>query len=122
MNIEEIRAYCLSLAGVTEDFPFEETTLVFKVGDKIFALINLEDPSWINLKCDPELAITLREEYSSISPGYHMNKKHWNTIHLDGSFSSKLLMEWIDHSYWLVRNSLTKAKRECLKKHTDGTD
>ena len=114
MNIDEIRSYCLSLTGATEDFPFDETTLVFKVGDKMFALIDLEDPSWINLKCDPELAITIREEYSSVTPGYHMNKKHWNTIHLDGSFLAKLLIEWINNSYWLIRNSLTKAKRRKL--------
>ena len=114
MNIEEIRNYCLSLTGAIEDFPFDEVSLVFKVGDKMFALTDLEDPSWINLKCEPELAITLREEYSAVTPGYHMNKKHWNTVHIDGSFSSKLLIEWINHSYWLVRNSLTKAKRREL--------
>ena len=114
MNIEEIRDYCITKIGVTESFPFDEVTLVFKVGGKIFALINLDsDPLRINLKCEPEKAIHLREKFSSVIPGYHMNKKHWNTVILDGSFPIDLLLTWINESYGLVFNSLPqKVKNE----------
>lgn len=110
MNIEEFRIYCLSKKGVTESFPFGEQTLVFKVMEKIFALTGLDKfPASANLKCDPERAIELREEYDGlIIPGYHMNKKHWNTVELERSLPSKLLTELIDHSYDLVVKSLTK--------------
>lgn len=108
MNIEELRAYCISKPGVTEDFPFDETTLVFKVMGKMFALTGLEGALSMNLKCDPELAIELRERYSCVLPGYHMHKKHWNTIHIDGSVSDLQLKEWIDHSYQLVVDKLPK--------------
>lgn len=107
MNIEEIAEFCLSKDGAAESFPFGDSTLVVKVGGKIFALINLNSNFWINLKCDPERAIELRESNSAITPGYHMNKKHWNTIPLDGSLSDKLLRELIDHSYALVYQSLS---------------
>ncbi len=112
MNIEELREYCLSKIYVTEDTPFDETTLAFKVGDKIFALTNIESkPTRVNLKCDPEKAIDLRENYPDvIIPGYHMNKKHWNTIIIE-EIESSLLIELINHSYELVYNSLTKKMR-----------
>ena len=106
MNIEDFRNYCLIKPGITEDFPFDETTLVFKVFGKIFALTDLEDVFSINLKCDPERALILREQYTCITPGYHMNKKHWNTILIDGSVDDSLLFELIDHSYDLVVASL----------------
>jgi predicted DNA-binding protein (MmcQ/YjbR family) len=102
MNIESLREYCISKADVTEGFPFGENTLVFKAKEKIFALVNLHGDLSINLKCDPAFAIELREKYTSVSPGYHMNKKHWNTILLDGSIPDKELFLWIDHSYNLV--------------------
>ncbi|MFA5819639.1 MAG: MmcQ/YjbR family DNA-binding protein [Bacteroidales bacterium] len=102
MDIETLREYCISKKGVTESFPFGDDTLVFKAGGKIFALINLNGDLSINLKCDPLLAIELRERYSSVTPGYHMNKKHWNTVLLDGSVPDKEVFSWIDHSYELV--------------------
>jgi len=103
MNIEELRQYCISKPGTTEGFPFGDDTLVFKVEGKIFALLNLEGETRINLKCDPDRAIALREEYETIIPGYHMNKKHWNTVIIDNSIPETLIMEMIDHSYHLVR-------------------
>ena len=104
MNIEELRDYVLQKPSVTEGFPFGEDTLVFKVKEKIFLLTGLEsDPLQFNVKCDPDKAIELREEYpGSVLPGYHMNKKHWNTIIVDGVLSKKQLKEMIDHSYALV--------------------
>jgi predicted DNA-binding protein (MmcQ/YjbR family) len=102
MNIETIREYCISKRGATEGFPFGENTLVFKTEGRIFALVNLEGDLSINLKCNPALALELRERYSSVTPGYHMNKKHWNTIILDGSVPDKEILSWIDHSYQLV--------------------
>ncbi len=103
MNIETIREYCLSKPGVEESLPFGPDTLVYKVKGKIFLLIGLdsEDLSF-NVKCDPDKALELREEFPCVLPGYHMNKKHWNTIVVDGSVSAKQLKEWIDHSYALV--------------------
>ena len=113
MNVEEFRVYCLSKPFVTEEFPFDETTLVFKVAGKMFALTGLDDPEFkVNLKCDPDRALMLREEYESIRPGWHMNKTHWNTMHVDGSFSDKLFLELIDHSYELVVNSLPRKIRD----------
>ncbi|NLJ43224.1 MAG: MmcQ/YjbR family DNA-binding protein [Bacteroidales bacterium] len=102
MNIEILREYCISKRNVTESFPFGDDTLVFKTGGRIFALVNLEGELSINLKCDPVLAIELRERYSSVIPGYHMNKKHWNTVYIDGSVPDKEVFSWIDHSYDLV--------------------
>lgn len=102
MNIEELREYCLSLPGVSEHFPFDETTLVFKVNGKMFALTDLEGPLSVNLKCDPELAVELRERYPSVKPGYHMNKIHWNTVEIDGTVGDATLIEWIGMSYNLV--------------------
>jgi predicted DNA-binding protein (MmcQ/YjbR family) len=99
MNIESLREYCISKKNATESFPFGEDTLVFKVNEKIFALVNLDGDLSINLKCEPGLAIELRERYPSVTPGYHMNKKHWNTVQLDGSVPDKEIFTWIDHSY-----------------------
>jgi len=111
MNIEEIRAYCLKKKAVTEGFPFDETTLVFKVKGKMFVLASLEEDASINLKCDPEKTIALRERFPSVLPGYHMNKRLWNTILLDGSIPVKLIREWIDDSYRLVVEKLPKKDR-----------
>jgi len=105
MNIESLREYCISKKGADESFPFGEDTLVFKVKGKIFALVNLDGELSINLKCDPVFAIELRERYASVTPGYHMNKKHWNTVLLDGSVPDKEVQSWIDHSYDMVKGS-----------------
>lgn len=111
MNIEAFRNYCLLKKGVTEEFPFDESTLVFKVMGKMFALTNIEEFNSINLKCDPEEAQLLREQYSAVLPGYHMNKKHWNTIMIDGSIPDSLVLKWVDNSYQLVINGLPKKQR-----------
>ena len=116
MNIEQIHEYCLSLHGVTEDMPFGEDTLVFRVKSKIFALLNLEGEIRINLKCDPIRAIALREEFSAIIPGYHMNKQHWNTVIMNGSLKKDLITSLIDHSYELIVECLPKIKKEELKR------
>lgn len=112
MNIEELRDFCLSLKGTSESFPFDEVTLVFKVGDKMYALTNLDGPLSINLKCEPALAIELRETYSAVLPGYHMNKNHWNTVIIDGTIPVATIKDWIINSYQLVLSSLPKTKRE----------
>lgn len=115
MNIEELREYCISKKGVTESLPFGPETLVFKVMDKVFLLTDIEsNPLQFNVKCDPEKAIELREQYSCVKPGYHMNKKHWNTIIVDGSVSVKLLDEWISDSYNLVISGLTNKVKQRL--------
>ncbi len=115
LNIEEFRAYCIQKNGTTEELPFGEYTLVFKVMGKIFSLTDMESkPLSFNVKCDPQKAIELRESYTCVQPGYHMNKKHWNTVIADGSVSRQLLHEWIDHSYDLVVASLPKAQRQKL--------
>lgn len=115
MNIEQIREHCLKKKGVTEEFPFDEETLVFKVAGKIFLLASLETiPLQINLKCDPEKAFELREEYDSVQPGYHMNKKHWNTIIIDGTIPINKIFDWIDDSYLLVVAGLNKNVRKML--------
>ncbi|MBN8675819.1 MAG: MmcQ/YjbR family DNA-binding protein [Chitinophagales bacterium] len=103
MNIESLREYCLSKPGVEETLPFGPDTLVFKVNNKVFLLTGLDEAELrFNVKCDPDKALELREEFSCVVPGYHMNKKHWNTVLVDGSVSTKQLKEWIDHSYELV--------------------
>ncbi|HEY5591979.1 MAG TPA: MmcQ/YjbR family DNA-binding protein [Paludibacter sp.] len=113
MNIEELREYCLSLKGATECFPFDDVTLVIKVQGKMFALIPLDrTETQITLKCDPERAISLREEFSAIVPAWHFNKKHWNTVFIDPSISKDLLCELIRHSYELVVAGLPKKLRE----------
>lgn len=99
MDIESLREYCISKKNATESFPFGDDTLVFKTDGKIFALVNLDGDLSINLKCEPALAIDLREHYPSVTPGYHMNKKHWNTVMLDGSVPDREIFSWIDHSY-----------------------
>lgn len=104
MHIEAIREYCLAKPGAAESFPFGGDTLVFKVKGKIFLLLGLDnDPLQFNVKCNPEKALELREQYHCVIPGYHMNKKHWNTILVDGSVNDKILREWIDDSYALVK-------------------
>lgn len=115
MNVEELREYCLSKKGRTESLPFDEHTLVFKVMNKMFALIPLEKPLQIALKCDPAKAIELRERYTSIEGAYHMNKKHWNTVYIDGSIEDALIHQWIDESYNLIVSKLTKKQKEELK-------
>ncbi len=109
MNIEYLREYCLSKPGAEETFPFGPDTLVYKVNGKVFLIAGLNSqPLSFNVKCDPDKAIELREEFDCVKPGWHMNKKHWNTIVVDGSVSIKQLKEWIDHSYELV----SKAKKK----------
>jgi predicted DNA-binding protein (MmcQ/YjbR family) len=116
MNIEEIREYCLSKRGTTEEFPFDDVSLVIKAGEKMFALIALDTmPTRISLKCDPEYALELREQYPAVQPAYHFNKKHWNMIILDGSISEKNLKHWIDHSYEMVLKGMTKKQREAIE-------
>ncbi len=113
INVEEIREYCLRKRGTTESFPFNETTLVFKTGGKMYALIALDRlPLSVNLKCDPERAIELRENYSWILPGYHMSKTHWNTVVLEGDSKAELVYELIDLSYMLVYKSLPLKTRK----------
>lgn len=114
MDFEAFVEHCLAKKGVKEDFPFGPNTLVFKVMDKMFALADVEEFQSINLKCDPERAVELREEYDGIIPGYHMNKKHWNTVTTDGTIRDKLMIELIDHSYELVAKSLSKKLRNEL--------
>ena len=117
MNIEELREYCISLNGVSEDFPFDETTLVFKVSGKMFCLTNLEDEFAIALKNDPEKNIELREEYPVIKPAYHMNKQHWNSIKVDGSIPDDMIKNLIDESYDLVVMKLTRKQQQELKNY-----
>ncbi len=115
MNIEEFREYCLSKKHVVESFPFDESTLVFKVVDKIFAITNLNKENFsVNLKCNPEYAIELREEHEEVIPGFHMNKKHWNTIYFEGVLSNEFLIELIDHSYESVIKSFSNKKQKEL--------
>ncbi len=116
MDIDVLRDYCLAKKGVTEELPFGPDTLVFKVMGKMFALVGLDEvPLRVNLKCDPEKAVQLREEYpDTILPGYHMNKQHWNTVVLDGSINKTMSFELIDHSYTLVVSSLTKKLQQEL--------
>lgn len=116
MDIVSLREFCISLPHVEESFPFDENTLVFKVGGKIFLLVDIEsNPLSFNVKCNPELAIELREKYTHVKPGYHMNKKHWNTIVCQANLNDALLKNWIDISYNLVVNSLPKKIKSQLK-------
>jgi predicted DNA-binding protein (MmcQ/YjbR family) len=115
MNIEEFREYCLTTNSVTEETPFGPDNLVFKVAGKIFALASLDDiPARVNLKCDPNLALELRDRYEQVTPGYHMSKKHWNTIEIDSGIPDRELRKMIDHSYELVVKGLPKKQREQL--------
>jgi predicted DNA-binding protein (MmcQ/YjbR family) len=116
MDIESLREYCLSKPATEETLPFGPDTLVYKVSGKVFLLTGLDTEIFrFNVKCNPDLALELREQYDCVQPGYHMNKKHWNTIVVDGSVSNQQLKEWIDHSYQLVIDSLPKKQREQLK-------
>jgi predicted DNA-binding protein (MmcQ/YjbR family) len=115
MDLESFREYCLKKFGASEDTPFGEDVLVFKVAGKIFALTALDEvPARANLKCDPDLALELRDRYEQVRPGYHMNKKHWNTVELDSGVPDTELREMIDHSYELVVKSLPKVARAKL--------
>lgn len=114
MNIEEFRAFCLSLCGVEEGMPFDDKTLVFYVGGKMFSLTNIDDFEFINLKCKPEEAIELREKYKDVSPGFHMNKKHWNSVYIKGNIRDEVLKEWIVNSYNLVIEGFSKKKKDGL--------
>ena len=116
MNSESLRRYCLTKKGATEDLPFDADTLVIKVANKMFALIPSEgDIPRINLKCDPALALELRRKYPAVTPGYHMNKQHWNTVRIDGSIPENEIVEMIDHSYGLVVRGLKKSEREWIE-------
>ncbi len=115
MTFNALCTYCTNKQGVKEEFPFDESTLVFKVMGKMFALTSIEDlPVSVNMKCDPERAILLREMYEAVQPGYHMNKKHWNTVTFDGTVPDAEIREMLDHSYDLVVKGLKKADREKL--------
>ena len=117
VNVELFRDYCKKKKGVTEEFPFDNETLAFKVMGKAFAFTSLNELRHsCNLKCDPERAEELREKYASIKPGYHMNKKHWNTVEWDGSVPEKLILDLVDHSYELVVSGLTKKLYDQLAK------
>lgn len=112
MNIEQLRDFCINKIGVKETFPFNAETLVFKVFGKVFLITPIASkPVRINIKCNPITAIELREKYSCVLPGFHMNKKHWNTIICDGSVNDKLIKEWIDDSYKLIVENLPKKKK-----------
>ena len=116
MTADELRAWCLAQPGATEEFPFDATTSVFKVGGKMFALSNLgAEPLRVSVKCEPDLAERLRASYSTIVPGYHLNKRHWNTIILDGSLPDDLVYEMLEDSYDLVVEGLPRAERERLR-------
>lgn len=116
MNRDAARDYCLAKAGAFEDFPFGAGVAVIKVRDKMFALIPAAAPAQISLKCDPDWAAVLRQTFTAVQPGYHLNKRHWNTVTLDGSIPDDQVCEMIDHSYDLVVRSLPKAVRDSLKK------
>ena len=116
MNLESFRDHCLKKENVTEEFPFGEDTLVFKVRGKMFALTDVESFESINLKSLPEDAVQLREQYPAVQPGYHMNKKHWNTVIMDGSVPDKLVKEWIDQSYNLVAKSSRVSSKHKKRK------
>ncbi|MCB0408603.1 MAG: MmcQ/YjbR family DNA-binding protein [Flavobacteriales bacterium] len=115
MNIEEYRDYCIAKKGVTEGFPFDKSTLVFKVMGKMFALADVDNFDFINLKCDPEKAIELRESYNGIKPGYHMSKSHWNSVYVNTDVPDQLIFQLIDNSYQLIVSSLTKKLQAELK-------
>lgn len=123
MDIETLRDYCLSLPMATEDFPFDEEVLAFRIGGKIFAMMNLVDTEWFVLKCHPDLALELRERHPEIAPAWHMNKRHWNQINLYGTLPAGLIRSMVAHSYALVAAKLPKAFRtehpEVTEVHAD---
>jgi predicted DNA-binding protein (MmcQ/YjbR family) len=111
MDLELFREYCLTKTGATEGMPFDETVVVFKVAGKMFALASLDEvPTTVNLKCDPDLALELRDRYEQVRPGYHMNKKHWNTVELGTGIPTAEIRQMTDHSYDLVMRSLRKGR------------
>lgn len=112
MHLDTLLQFTATLPGTEDSFPFDAKTLVLKVGGKMYLLVDAENPTQMNLKCDPERAIELRERYDGIKPGYHMNKKHWNTVDLQGSVDEKLIFELVKHSYELVFASLPKKVRD----------
>ena len=112
MNVESVRDYCLSLPATSEYFPFDETTLAFRVVDKIFAMIDLEDTQWFVLKCDPDYALELRDRHPEITAAWHMNKKHWNQLDLEGHLTDELIQKLILHSYKLVASKLPRKVKE----------
>ncbi len=114
MNIEELRDYCLSLKAVKEKIPFDDNTLVFTVKEKMFCLTDIENFEFINLKCKPEIAVELREKYDEVSPGYYMNKRHWNSVKPQGKISNELMKKWILDSYNLVVSGLSKKMQKEL--------
>ncbi|MBK6626684.1 MAG: MmcQ/YjbR family DNA-binding protein [Flavobacteriales bacterium] len=114
MTLEEFRAHCAKFPGFSEDLPFGPEVLAFRVGGRIFALMDVDAFESVNLKCDPERAVDLREQHPGITPGYHMNKRHWNTVLTDGSVPYRVLLELARHSYDLVRASLPKKLRDGL--------
>lgn len=114
MNIEQFRENCLKMNGVTEDFPFDKSVLVFRVGNKIFALMDVDRFEYVNLKCDPVRALELREQYTGIRPGYHMNKQHWNSVYAGQDVPDQLFYELAQHSYDLIKASLPAAIRKTL--------
>src|SRR5215472_3928708 len=115
MTRDGVLEVCSRLAGAVEDYPFGDGVAVFKVGGRMFALVSLEgDPGSVNLKCDPGLALELRARYSAVRPGYHQDKRHWNTVDLDGSIGGDEVREMIDHSYGLVVEALPRAQRARL--------
>lgn len=115
MNIEMFYNFCIQFPGTTEDFPFDENTLVFKVKGKMYALTNVDTFESINLKCEPVRALELRSTYEEIKPGYHMNKKHWNTVITSGSLTDRMIFDLIEHSYHLVVEKLPKKLRTELE-------
>lgn len=114
MNIEELRDFCLNLPLVEEKFPFDEETLAFYIGGKIFCLANITEFRKLNVKCNPDLALELRATYQAVLPGYHMNKKHWNTILINEDVNDHLIKEWIKDSYHLVIQTIPKSKRPSI--------
>lgn len=114
MTLEEFRTHCAAFPGFSEDLPFGPEVLAFRVGGRIFALMDVDAFESVNLKCDPERAVDLREQHAGITPGYHMNKRHWNTVRTDGSVPHRLLLELARHSYELVRASLAGKLRDAL--------
>jgi len=112
MRMEELQEYCKSKKGATESFPFDDKTLVYKVGNKMFSLVSLEPPFFANLKCNPEKAIELREMYEQITPGYHMNKANWNSVYFENGLKTSLVKSLIDDSYNLIVDGLPKKVRD----------
>jgi predicted DNA-binding protein (MmcQ/YjbR family) len=115
LSLEDFRKYCVSKKGVSEEFPFDENTIVFKVVGKIFALADVDEFSGINLKCNPAISVELQERYPAVTPGYHMNKNHWITVAMDHSIPDKVIFTWIDRSYELVVDKLTKMEKILLQ-------